>query len=714
MNMIIGQKYKAHKDNVIDIFNLYKKNKGKENDGIDIDFLETRIKSLQDGKYTLAIAGEVKAGKSTFINALLGAEVLPADVLQATSAIVEIFKSENSYLKVKFANDRIEEVYDDLTTELIDEAKERLREICSLKDEYREIPTTIIDKIIIESDEKIEINELLINNLNAKAGTNIDFAKQGEIIKKYVDEHTKENIPVEIEFGYPFKWSFDEFRIVDTPGVNAVGGVQDISYQYLETANAILFVKPINQIELESFKNFVNSKISKRSKDSLFLVLTQIGIHFENYERLYNEAIRLYENIIPKERILAVDSILSLIHTDLKNGKTVKEIRELSTAKKQIIPYFRDKAEDENKTFEEIVLNCSGFSKMYDSIDEFSSIAPSLQLAEILDIIKKGYETQTEQYNEKINRLNQKKQNPQEFEESIKKISEALKKYHNLLLNTKYELENKYELNYSSINEEINKLKIICPEKITYSSDIESARKNLIDAIREIETFIENIANQIKTDFNTKFEQLGKSFKKEYDVTLPKVDFNSIETKAKKNAYKQEDVFEERERKIDGGDIGGGAGGAAAGAGIGALIGSIFPGFGTLIGGAIGGLIGGIGGGVGTRKARGVKEKVKVGTKEVYDSKKHLDAYKSECNREFYTIINNSPNLIKSFLSKFSDAFEIEINSVIDERQKALDEELKKKQSNQEIINEIEKLDLFIKEIIPQINRITELKENLL
>lgn len=705
--MIIGQKYKAHKDNVIDIFNLYKKYRGAENDGTDIVFLENRIKSLKDGKYTLAIAGEVKAGKSTFINALLGAEVLPADVLQATSAIVEIFKSENSYLKIKFADGRVEEVFDDLTTELIDEAKDRLREICSLKDEYREIPTTIIDKLIVERDETIEVNELLIKNLNARAGTNLDFAKQSETIKKYISEHNKQNIPIEIEFGYPFRWSFDEFRIVDTPGVNAVGGVQDPTTKYIETANAILFVKSITPIESEFFKNFVEKYISKRSKDSLFLVLTQIGLHFENYERLYNEAIRLYDNIIPSKRILAVDSILSLIHTDLKNGKSIKEIRELSTAKRQIIPYFREKAEDENTTFEETVLNSSGFIKMYETIDEFSSIAPSLQLAEILEIIKKGYETQTEQHSEKINRLNQKKRNPQEFEESIKKISEALKKYHNLLLNAKFELENKYEVNSSTVITEITRIKGVGYDKLTYSSDIENARKNLIDAIREIETFIENFAIQIKNDFNTKFEQLGKSFKKEYDVTLPKIDFTSIETKAKKNAYKKEDVYEERERNIDVGDVGGGVGGA----GVGALIGFLFGG---PIGAAIGGVIGGASGGVGTRQVRGVKEKVKVGTKDVYDPKLHLASYINECHKELSTISNNTPDLILLFLQEFAQAFEVEVNNVIDERQKALDEEIKKKQSNQEIINEINELDLKKKEIIPQIERINELKENLL
>lgn len=117
---MIGKKYKAHKDNVIDLFNNYKAKRGDVSDGIDIKFLEGRVESLKKGKFTLAVAGEVKAGKSTFINALLGADILPSDVLQASNAIVEIFKSETSFLKVRYADGTEESVYDDRSLSIDD------------------------------------------------------------------------------------------------------------------------------------------------------------------------------------------------------------------------------------------------------------------------------------------------------------------------------------------------------------------------------------------------------------------------------------------------------------------------------------------------------------------------------------------------------------------------------------------------------------------
>jgi GTPase Era involved in 16S rRNA processing len=50
------------------------------------------------------IAGESKSGKSTFINAYLGVELLPMDVKQCTSAIIEIKNGEEFYVMATYAN----------------------------------------------------------------------------------------------------------------------------------------------------------------------------------------------------------------------------------------------------------------------------------------------------------------------------------------------------------------------------------------------------------------------------------------------------------------------------------------------------------------------------------------------------------------------------------------------------------------------------------
>lgn len=52
--------------------------------------LKTIRRTLEDEKFRLVVLGQFKRGKSTFINALLGDDVLPVDVIPATSVITEI------------------------------------------------------------------------------------------------------------------------------------------------------------------------------------------------------------------------------------------------------------------------------------------------------------------------------------------------------------------------------------------------------------------------------------------------------------------------------------------------------------------------------------------------------------------------------------------------------------------------------------------------
>ena len=539
---MIGKQYKAHKDNVIDLFGEYKTKRGNLNDGVDINFLESRIDSLKKGKFTLAVAGEVKAGKSTFINALLGAEILPSDVLQASSAIVEIFKSENTFLKVKYADGQGESIYDDVETPDVNKSNERLHKICKINDEYREIPTTLIDDYIIESNSKLTVDDGLLGQLEKQSGENLKD-KYG-LIEKYITERTKDKIPVEIEFGYPLKWDFDELRIVDSPGVNATGGVQDVSFRFFEEANAILFVHPIKPIESESFRKFVSSVISNRSKETLFLVLTHAGLYSnDEVERLRTEAGRLYKNDIPESRILVVDSLLKLIHCDLENGVSVEEIRKFEN-KKKILSCYREQAKDEDRELIDVVYESSQFEKMFAAIDDFSMQAPNLQLQEILEKIKNGYEEQENLYAEETERLEQKKRNPQEFEEEINRINEALEKYKLLTRETKEDLKSNYSGRHSLWQQDIDALKVKYLELITGSKSIEITRKHTADALNAVENKVDDFSKELTQKLKKALEESDSAFREQHKISIPKVDLEALEKKAKKNAYREEEQYE--------------------------------------------------------------------------------------------------------------------------------------------------------------------------
>ncbi|MBX3007624.1 MAG: dynamin family protein [Melioribacteraceae bacterium] len=670
---MIGSAFKNQKDNVIDLYDGYKRIRGKDNDGINLEFLESRVNALINGKYTLAVAGEVNAGKSTFINALLGVELLPSDVLQSSSAIVEICKSNEPYLKVQYAaGNEIILNHGEMASDG-DIFQRKIKEVCSINDKHRDLPTTLIDNYIIKSNNKIEVTDKLINIL--EQNSQLYLSDKQELLKEYIEKRSKDDIPIEIQIGFPLKWDFDQLRIVDSPGVNAVGGVQDISFEYFEEANAIIFINRIDPIESKSFRDFVNSVITERSKETLFLVLTHAGLKTdEDVIRLQTEAKRLYKNDISEEKILVVDSILKLIYNDIRNNISVEQIEESSPIKADILPKFQRKAEKQNSTLENILLQNSHFEELFDTIDRFSLQAPSLQLIEIMEKIKEGYNNQEEQLADEVNLKKKKKINPQVFEEEIERIKSALNKYENLTHKTKEEFEQSYTGRHSNWNAKIKELKLKYPELINSGTSAENIRKHFADAFNEVDKTIEKFSKSITKELNLKLQESGKKFQEEHKITIPKVDLDAIENEASKTAYKKEDVIEEQTKSYE------------------------------------------------ERRWYTLwlykhtvyyTERVKTGERDVFDDDLYVGNLKSSLIDEFYKIVNDLPNKSKEVLQSYLSNFEKNIKDVIDERKNALEKEIKKKQSNDELIREINELEIKKKSIQPVLKRAEEIMEDL-
>ena len=74
------------------------------------DSIAEIINKTADEHFAVAIVGEFKRGKSTLINALLGQEVLPADVLPATATLNRVTYSEEPYVMVEYKDGTEERV----------------------------------------------------------------------------------------------------------------------------------------------------------------------------------------------------------------------------------------------------------------------------------------------------------------------------------------------------------------------------------------------------------------------------------------------------------------------------------------------------------------------------------------------------------------------------------------------------------------------------
>jgi GTPase SAR1 family protein len=78
----------------------------------DIQSLTMASQQLEQGVFRLLVLGDMKRGKSTFINALLGEKVLPSDVNPCTALLTVLKYGPEKRVTVHFTDDRTPEVMD--------------------------------------------------------------------------------------------------------------------------------------------------------------------------------------------------------------------------------------------------------------------------------------------------------------------------------------------------------------------------------------------------------------------------------------------------------------------------------------------------------------------------------------------------------------------------------------------------------------------------
>lgn len=157
---------KAYTD-LLPVIKAVKKGKPASYDS-SLETLKVQADNIRQDKFLLMIVGEAKAGKSTFINAYLGNEILPMDVKQCTSAIVEIRYGKKFILKVTYADGRQDTIDDE------QKIKKFLVENGSLDDNYRDIPVSTINiEILMVYGDKPIPEKIIVDLLKAIEEENI-------------------------------------------------------------------------------------------------------------------------------------------------------------------------------------------------------------------------------------------------------------------------------------------------------------------------------------------------------------------------------------------------------------------------------------------------------------------------------------------------------------------------------------------------------------
>src|SRR3954447_1169985 len=72
--------------------------------------LERYRQKLRENSYKVLVVGEAKRGKSTFVNALIGRDILPTDVDVATSQVFNILPSKREAYRLRFEDGSAREI----------------------------------------------------------------------------------------------------------------------------------------------------------------------------------------------------------------------------------------------------------------------------------------------------------------------------------------------------------------------------------------------------------------------------------------------------------------------------------------------------------------------------------------------------------------------------------------------------------------------------
>lgn len=500
------------------------------------------------GYFTLAVIGKMSSGKSTFINALLGNHsLLPTAYEQTTCTLTEIEYGDKVQIQVEYADGHSKSFSD--TNELLQAA--------AIPEKYRHLPINFINKLIISGKSENDIVEGK-EKLNKEQGENVDL----NLLREYIGSHSKKNIPTKVLIKYPLPESYRGWKIIDTPGVSALGGIERETRDFLNGRNefgynnvdAIVFVNsgryPIQDADFKDFVDQTFLHLAPEAKRRIFMVVTCAADSqfMDNRETYLETAKRIFVDgyNIRKERLICIDSVCSLF---VKYAKSCGI--PITSLKKKNIPngwdtklwghcidirnYFRNAlCEEDREVNDESLIklfeNTSGFGYLRSRMDTFIAEEKSLAFVRLMNAINKDVTSILNDIRQKKNIL----------EASIGEQSLDV-------LRSKMHLEKqKLEESKEVFNDVLIKVRNDY-SKEALNLRFEKYKTEMLalrgwSSIRDIQLEVENIMREVDNTKSIILDELSMTLEKiwnkkcsDSNIVLPQIDFETIKSKAEAN-----------------------------------------------------------------------------------------------------------------------------------------------------------------------------------
>ena len=267
-------RYSQYKENIISSREKYLSLKKKYSlEAGQERSLEHQAQPFEKGYFTLAVMGKTSSGKSTFLNALLGvSDLLPTGANQTTSGITYIRHAEQPRIEITFGDGKKKQLSGNL--------QKNLQQVVSVG-KFSNLPFTLIDDCILQGMSAKMILEQQ-QALSEKSGMPINRAD----LQRYLNMRRRSDIPIEVIVYTPLPEQFRTWQILDTPGVGAIGGIENKTFELLNektgektfAVDAIIFcIKGTDAAEERSNIDFFRETIDKLypvTRERLFMVAT--------------------------------------------------------------------------------------------------------------------------------------------------------------------------------------------------------------------------------------------------------------------------------------------------------------------------------------------------------------------------------------------------------------------------------------------------------
>lgn len=218
-----------------------------------VDKLVALKRKLDDSAFRVMIVGTFKNGKSTFINAMLGQDVLPAYITPATAVISEVKYDDTQKAMLYFADPMPKPK--ELHSSIPNEIKSYIRQYHGKNIPPMQIDCNSIEDYATIPEDVEEPEELLLASPYSK-----------------------------VELFWPLDILKNGVELIDSPGLNEASTRTAVTMNYLPSVDAILFIlaadKLCSEDEMEALSNELSS-----FKDSTFFVVNRFDLVSSSRER---------------------------------------------------------------------------------------------------------------------------------------------------------------------------------------------------------------------------------------------------------------------------------------------------------------------------------------------------------------------------------------------------------------------------------------------